>query len=271
MGSPDPRLDITGHLDIRLRRLIQYYKKTDPAPKRLLPLPLALLRATCETIRDNPSATELQRAIADLIQVGFFFLMRCGEYCKVPNAEFHPFCLADVALFCGARRLRILICSRYELTTATAVQLTFTTQKNAVRGEVVGQSTSGDPYFCPVRAIGRRIWQLRRHVAPLTSPLCAYYLTPGSAPRQVKSHHVTQKLRDTARFLPDLNLPILMIHARALRASGATALLAAPHVDSNAAQLLGRWQSDTMIRYLHVRVQAVRNKYAAHMMHDDLY
>jgi len=41
------------------------------------------------------------------------------------------------------------------------------------------------------------------------------------------------------------------VEARSLRAGGATALLAAD-VDTNTIQLLGRWKSDAMIRYLHV-------------------
>ena len=49
--------------------------------------------------------------------------------------------------FQGARRLDSLTVSQFELMVASHVVLTFTGQKNAVRGERVAQSTSGDPLF----------------------------------------------------------------------------------------------------------------------------
>ena len=41
------------------------------------------------------------------------------------------------------------------LLTATFVSLEFSTQKNGVRGEVIGLGRSGDPNFCPVLAAAR--------------------------------------------------------------------------------------------------------------------
>ena len=54
------------------------------------------------------------------------------------------------------------------------------------------------------------------------------------------------------------------IDSRSLRAGGATALLCAA-VDPDTIQLLGRWKSDAMIRYLHVSALPVVNQFASRM------
>ena len=38
-------------------------------------------------------------------------------------------------------------------------------------------------------------------------------------------------------------------------------------VDTNLIQLLGRWQSDAMLRYLHVTANGVQHRYAEAMNH----
>jgi hypothetical protein len=54
------------------------------------------------------------------------------------------------------------------------------------------------------------------------------------------------------------------IDARSLRAGGARALLCA-NVDPHSIQLLGRWKSDTMIRYLHVSATPHVRQFARQM------
>jgi hypothetical protein len=55
------------------------------------------------------------------------------------------------------------------------------------------------------------------------------------------------------------------ISASALRAGGAMALLCA-RVDTDLIQLLGRWRSDVMLRYLHVQAQPVMSNFARLMV-----
>jgi hypothetical protein len=43
------------------------------------------------------------------------------------------------------------------------------------------------------------------------------------------------------------------------------------HVDSDLIKLLGRWQSDTMMRYLHVQARPVMRNFAARMLHGGNY
>lgn len=55
------------------------------------------------------------------------------------------------------------------------------------------------------------------------------------------------------------------VSARSLRASGAMALLCA-NVDTDRIQLIGRWRSDEMLRYLHVQAEPVMRNFAARML-----
>ena len=87
----------------------------------------------------------------------------------------HPFHLQDVQLWVSLQCLQPLTDPPHLLHTATFVGLTFTTQKNGVRGEVIGMSTSGDSHFCPVKALVRRIIHLRTLNARPDMPLGMYY------------------------------------------------------------------------------------------------
>jgi hypothetical protein len=64
---------------------------------------------------------------------------------------------------------------------------------------------------------------------------------------------------------PTLGLLPSDISARSLRAGGAMALLCAK-VDMDIIRLLGRWQSDAMMRYLHLQAQPVMQGFAQRMV-----
>ena len=103
-----------------------------------------------------------------MIIIEFFFLLQPDEY---TDNDGDPFRLEDVQLFIGKTRLALLTVPESELSLAQFASLTFTTQKNGVRGEVIGLACSGDPYLCPVQAIIHRVLYLRRYLAPPTTPL----------------------------------------------------------------------------------------------------
>lgn len=189
--------------------------------------------------------------------------MRPGEYCNAPEA--HPFRYQDVDFAHGTHRLNVATCSDQDLLSASCVVITYTDQKNANRGERVGQGRSGDPFFCPVLALARRIIHLRRNRAPLDTPIYAYYKSYRGTVLCTTSATITEILRSSAHLLGLPEHEIAGIHARALRASGASALLHA-QIDSDLIRLLGRWQSDTMLRYLHAQSAGVVRNFAALML-----
>ena len=74
-------------------------------------------------------------------------------------------------MFVGEVRIDLATDSTERIQQGTFVSLTFTDQKNGVRGEVIGLGRSGDPYLCPVKAIVRRVLHLWSHNVPPHTPL----------------------------------------------------------------------------------------------------
>jgi hypothetical protein len=106
-----------------------------------------------------------------MLLLGFFFLLRPGEYAWTANEDAAPFTLANVHIIHNNTRLHPLTCPEHYLLAASFVALEFTTQKNGVRGELVGLGRSGHDLLCPVLAIINRIRHFRLHQAPLNTPL----------------------------------------------------------------------------------------------------
>ena len=264
MGRPDPRLNHAGKIDFRLQRQLAAYARADPPPSRVKPIPLPILQhaATLNFSAHHPRS----HAVADMLILAFFFLLRPGEYALATAAEdSHAFRIADAHCFIGNRRLDVLTCPEGDLWATTRVGLEFTTQKNAVRGEIIGHARSGSPLWCPVLALVRRIVSLRRSGAPRTQPIYSYSCR--NTWYAITPSHLTQVLRQSVLavghlygILPD------DVSVRSLRASGAMALLCG-NIDGDRIRLLGRWRSDEMLRYLHVQAFPARDHLAATMLH----
>ena len=138
MGAPDPRLAPSGKLDFRLSSQVSGYKKEDPPPDRVKPAPITLLQHVLFAAIASSAVSSL--AIADMIVLAFFFLLRPGEY-TATKSDTTPFRLCDVRLSVGSHYLDIFTATPEQLNTATFASLTFTDQKNGVRGEVIGMSS----------------------------------------------------------------------------------------------------------------------------------
>jgi hypothetical protein len=262
MGTPDPRLDSHGRTDLRLKHQLRHYAKSDPAPRRVKPIPIAVLRHLVQTVVSDPVATQSRKAVKDLVILAFYFLMRPGEYCNSTGEDSsHPFHSDELELWLGPRRLDLQTATDLELLTATFCILEFTDQKNANRGEQVGHAASGDYIFCPVRALARRVIHLRRNGAPPHTPIHCYYEQFRGRQLRVPSSSINLLLRHSATLL---GLDPADVTVKALRATGAMALITA-RIDSDLIRLLGRWQSDSMLRYLHVQAIPVLQNFARAM------
>ena len=127
MGATDPRLTNQGKMDFRLTRQISCYKKEDPPPDRVKPVPVAVLYWILSAAATSQHPGTL--AIADMIALAYFFLLRPGEYTATPS-ETTPFRLADLRLATGNAYLDIFQVPASQLNAATFATLTFTNQKN---------------------------------------------------------------------------------------------------------------------------------------------
>ena len=86
-------------------------------------------------------------AIADMICISFFFLCPPGEHSL--SAKNIPFCTQDMRLYPGANTMMWESMGMAELDNVTAMALTFTAQKNCVKGKIIQNNMTGDPYTCP--------------------------------------------------------------------------------------------------------------------------
>ena len=98
LGAKDPRMTSTEKLDGRLHLQFRCYSRQDPPPSRVKPIPVQFLRrlACVAAASRDP---ELQ-AVAYMIIIAFFFLLRPGEYTGTKSDSL-PFRLSDVTFTVG--------------------------------------------------------------------------------------------------------------------------------------------------------------------------
>jgi hypothetical protein len=262
LRCPDPRLQPSGKLDFRLSRQLSSYAKVDPPPARVKPIPLPIITHAASLCRR--ANTPFSNTIADMLLLGFFFLQRPGKYAYTQNENAAPFRLCDVHLLVHNRHLDPATAPHAQLEQVNFVALEFTTQKNGVLGELVGLGRSGHPQWCPVCALLNRVYHLRTHCAPPTTPLYSYYTTHWN---RLDTTVLTTHLRIAVTLLgAQYGIASADISIRSLRSSGAMALLCA-NVDTDKICLLGRWRSDEMLHYLHVQVLPIAAPFASQMLH----
>ena len=266
MGANDPRLNNAQNIDFRLQRMFSGWKKKDPPPNRVKPVPIQVIRNIL-FVASNSNNALVQRT-ADMIVLAFYFLLRPGEYTASPSDTI-PFDFKSVQLFLGGQRLDLTTSTDAQLQCSTFVSLTFTLQKNGVQGEVVGLGLSGDPMLCPVKAMIRIITQLRRSNASPNTLLASVKVNRRWRP--VTPSMITKSIKQAVRFLgPTLGFLDTDVSARCLRAAGSNALLAA-RVDPEVISLIGRWRSDEMLRYLSVQNSTIMKEFSKKMLNNGTY
>ena len=144
----------------------------------------------------------------------------------------------------GGHKLDVATCPLSDLHAATFATLTFTSQKNGVRGETIGHSRSGHPILCLVLSLASRLHYLRLAGATPTTPINATRSSPPRAScwQYLKPSAITAIARAAVLLSPDLGILPSEVSARTTRAGGAMALMCAG-VDSDRIRLIGRWRS----------------------------
>ena len=104
VGAKDIRLDAHGKTDFRLSRQLRSYTKEDPPSLRVKPIPIQVVTYCVETA--YLSTHDDLKAMADMICIGFYFLMRPGEHTLTTSET--PFHFADVKLYHGNTELDLL-------------------------------------------------------------------------------------------------------------------------------------------------------------------
>ena len=267
LGEPDPRKASPGSAQNHplLAAFLKRLRDTDDPAARAYPANVTILRALYQVLDTaHPTEGQLNKSIIDLTVAAFYWLLRPAEYLFVsdePESRSQAFRLRDVAFVIDGQVHHAPSAPLNDLNDVnriTAATLTFNDQKNAVRGEQIGHRATNDPDLCPCKALGRIVLHLRQHNAPPDTPLYTVYANNTTS--AIRPAFITNGIRHAAKHLqPTTGIDPYLLSARSLRPGGATALLCAG-VASDAIQLMGRWKSDAMLRYL--RVQAITQMHA---------
>ena len=172
-----------------------------------------------------------------MLWIGFFFLLRPGEYCNAgSNNTSTPFRLQGV-IFCQVQTiLPAATAPLSALIRTNHVSLIFSTQKNGVQGKCIGHQASSHPTECPVQRCLHQTCYLCRHGAPCSTPLGSFH--EGGHWKTLPSKHVTAIIRLAVTVIPNCSLDPTNVYAQSLRASGAMELLLAG-IDGNVLKLTG--------------------------------
>lgn len=258
VGALDPRKDVRGCMDFRINRTIRAWKKGRPPSKRKKPCPREVLDALTNHAlnQDEPD----YHAISDLVWIAVFYLLRPSEYLSTGTTTGAPFTLADVIFRIGGRDYSATTVNLADLARAEAVGLIFTEQKNGITGETIWLTRAPSHYRCPVGCLIRRVTHLRQHGCTGTTPIFVYFDSTG------KRHRVTALSMTTSlRFFAQACHLEVDVTVGALRCTGASALLNAG-VPKELIQLVGRWRSDEVFRYLHTQSTTLMEPFATAMI-----
>lgn len=265
LGRPDPRKQdgSTNRYHPLLAAFLKTLKDQDDPATRAYPANVSLLRQLPHVLLiDHRLLGEFNLHVADLIVAAFYFLLRPGEYCLSTSttdadSRTSPFRFRDLSLHIDGQLFPATTAPLNDVTIRTRVThatLTFTDQKNAVRGETITHNATTDDFLCPAKALARVARRLQvGNSGPDTPPYEFRRLSDG-ARLFVRPEFIKNALRLSAlTMVATTGIQPNLLTARSLRPGGATALLCA-RIDPSVVQLVGRWKSDAMLRYL--RAQA---------------
>jgi hypothetical protein len=247
LGSPDPRLQPSGKLDIRLSRQLSAYKKEDPPPARVKPIPFPIIAHTAQLayIWDITGPSHSRHALVRLL-----FSPTTWRVCPHNEPRRSPILTPRHSHTHKRQKAEPPPMHRSRPTSRQLHSSRIHHAEKRSAGRTVGLGRTGHPTWCPIAALINRIKHLRAKNAPLTTPLYAYYDTSW---RSIDTTTLTMQLHTTVTVLgPTYGIQPSDISIHSLRSSGAMALLCAK-VDTDMIHLLGRWRSNEMLRYLHVQ------------------
>ena len=233
------------------------FKKEDPPTIKKLPVEVDIPEyiSLCSL---RPTATEHDRATADLILIAFYYLLRVGEYtmksARNNSKQTVQFEMQHITFFArdSFGRLRQLPRSAtdHDILAAESATLRLENQKNGWKGVCIHQEVNGDAYHCPVKALGRRYIHIRNTTLDKTAPLSTF--SHNNDVRHVTDKDISSALKLAAVALeyPSLKgIPIDRIDTHSLRSGGANALALCGYSDREI-QKMGRWRSATFKEYI---------------------
>ena len=191
------------------------------------------------------------------------------EYCAGGTDTLStPFNLRDIQFFVGNQPSQATTASATIFAAATFISLIFMTQKNGVKGELIGHGATGQPHACAVAAIRRRVAHLRQHGTTPDIHLAAVF--NGVKWSTVRSSKITAALHAATTIIrPQVGFTLEDVSARSMWAGGAMAVRMA-RVNTDTIRLVGRCRSNIILSYLHTVSQTFTEGLAVRMVqHED--
>ena len=210
------------------------------------------------TLGRGSAATDLDRAMGDLVMVAFYYLLRVGEYTikgtRNDTKQTVQFKLEDVSFFKKNTAGKLCCLPRnapdHMIMAADGATLKLDNQKNGWKGVCVYHEANGDMIHCPVRALGRRVRHIRAGNGHGKTFLSAYFVK--NRRFDVTAENVSKALKGAARALAyptTKGIPIERINTHSLRSGGANALALSGYTDTQI-QKMGRWRGATFKEYI---------------------
>jgi hypothetical protein len=159
------------------------WRKHDPPTTKMLPVESDVPEWLVDRGRDS-GATELDKAVGDLVMVAFYYLLRVGEYTvkgsRNETKQTVQFKLEDITFFrknsTGKLRCLPRDAPDHLIMTADGATLKLDNQKNGWKGVCVYHEANGEVFYCPVRALGRRVRHIRAGGGRAKTFLSAYFV-----------------------------------------------------------------------------------------------
>ena len=244
-----------------LRSIIDCYKNEDPATSPKLAVPVKITEHLLTTHRHKAQAlgpNARREAIADLINIAFYFLLRVGEYThSKTKRRTVPFRVQD-ATFRDAEGHQIPnTAPLHHLLQAAEATLRIHNQKSGIKGQCIHVECTGNQHS-PIKSLARRIHHIVSNDGPPSTPIYAYKLNPTAILwKSIDSTAISTTLKDAAQNtgLYHLGYTRNDISSHSLRAGGAMAM----HlngIDTVTIQKQGRWRSTTFLMCIHEQISA---------------
>jgi hypothetical protein len=261
-GHPDPRKASPAQqsLDLPISRLLKSFGDRDPPAEPKLAIPISTITAISTSYRWTPHLD----AVADLVTMAFFYLLRVGEYTSPTSPRDKrtiPLRLSDIRLW---RNGVVLLHSSglHNLMTADSATICIANTKNGSIGVIVHHEAIGG-HICPVAAIARRVANIS--LGPLTGTLdTVYHGTTATSRVTDRDIGLAVRWGATHDGLLLRGYTLNRISSHSLRAGGAMALKLCGASDSTIMRV-GRWTSLTYLTYIHTQIGALTSGLAGKM------
>jgi len=259
----DPTKDQAGKFLPRIQEQLDGYRKEDPPTQKELPVE-ADVPEFLVALAMAKGATEKDKAVADLVMIAFYYLLRVGEYTakgkgaqdwESRETQTQPFRMRDVAFFTRREDTNRLVrlppdASDSDILNATNATLKLANQKNGWKEVCVNHEHNLDDINCGVRAVGRRYCHIRKHSSSPDTPLFTYF--DDGKENRISDQDIREAVKLAARSLDyegTRGTPIKLINTHSLRIGGACALAFAGYDDTQICKM-GRWRSQAFREYI---------------------